>query len=419
MPCRIVVRRIRLGVGVSVAVHAALAAIVFAYEGAPRPALALDPGLAVTAPAPAAPAVLDDDPPALEVAILSALPPALPPAPLLPPATARPAAAARREQPPAAAPTPAISAGASAPAETAAAADPGAAPRAHSYWFDLRRARVDLRIPLVLDPSSHLPPAALRGPAEPGLVDDLDRAPSHRRAAPAARLPGDLQPAGGGSYRSDQGVFTAHVAPDGTVKLTDAPNLRADLALPTAREIGDGIGRWYEPGRYPAPRGGPAPYPPVSGSIDAGDRSGTVIAPVGRGSFDLTDWLMRRRGQDPYARKKLLWLDATREARARLGAAHRAEQLRRTPELVQRNLDRVWQLVPDGPGRREALFELWDEAAEAGDAALVEAGRDARRAILGFIRARMPAGGPDAYTADELAALNHRRQAREAFTPYD
>jgi hypothetical protein len=102
-----------------------------------------------------------------------------------------------------------------------------------------------------------------------------------------------------------------------------------------------------------------------------------------------------------------------------MGTAHREQQLRRTSQLMQRNLDQLWQRVADPTARRAALFELWDETIEAGDELAVEAGRAARTLVIGFIRARLPAGGPDAYTADELAALNRRRQSKAIFAPYE
>ncbi|MBV8763025.1 MAG: hypothetical protein JO257_37410 [Deltaproteobacteria bacterium] len=42
----------------------------------------------------------------------------------------------------------------------------------------------------------------------------------------------------------------------------------------------------------------------------------------------------------------------------------------------------------------------------------------ARLYIIAFIRWKLPAGGPDAYTAAELAALNAQRQSKQPFAPY-
>src|SRR6185436_9687493 len=102
----------------------------------------------------------------------------------------------------------------------------------------------------------------------------------------------------------------------------------------------------------------------VSGSVDAGDRSKTAVVPIAGGGFDVTDALMRRKGQDPYASKKLAFLDSTRDERVQRGTAHREQQLRQTSQIMQRNLDRLWQRVADPRARRTALFELWDEVIE-------------------------------------------------------
>ena len=48
---------------------------------------------------------------------------------------------------------------------------------------------------------------------------------------------------------------------------------------------------------------------------NSNDQSATVVVPIIAGQFDTTDWLMRRHGIDPYASKKLKFLDATRETR--------------------------------------------------------------------------------------------------------
>ena len=90
-----------------------------------------------------------------------------------------------------------------------------------------------------------------------------------------------------------------------------------------------------------------------------------------------------------------------------------------TPQLVQRNLDRLWATTPDPAARKQALFELWDECVETGDPAAVSAGEAARRLVIGFIRTHLPAGGPDAFTPAELAALARIRNSKTAFAPYE
>jgi hypothetical protein len=389
---RIFVRKLPAGVVVSVAVHAAVVAIVHVIEPAPRPVPEL-PLVAVEL----VPVELTPPPPtAVERAALPE--PAAAPAqessqpPVAPPPAAPPRAAA------------AISTGAREAVEvTPPGTDPGATPAPRSPWFDLRRGRgpaVDLRIP-------------------PGLFDGLANVPRGTDAARPVTPTGQLQESGGGRHRSDQGPFVATVAPDGGVTLKDRRNLGVRVVLPTPRDIANGISRWYYSDKGPdGQRGERALEKAVGGSIDPGDRTRTTIIPVLGGGFDLTDAIMRHKGSDPYASKKLAFLDSTRDERVQIGTAHREQQLRKTAQIVQQHLDRTWRDVADPRARRQALFELWDEVVEAGDASLVEAGVAARKLVIGCIRARLPAGGPDAYTAEELAALNRRRQSKALFQPY-
>jgi len=260
-----------------------------------------------------------------------------------------------------------------------------------------------------------------------GRWDDLDHAP--RGTVPEQdQKTGILRESGGGTRRSDQGVFVAKVNPDGTVKLTDRRNLHVHLALPSAGDLGRGLAAWYETdrGTYGEPLD-PAKVAPLSkdfhvtpgASTDSGDRASTVLIPVIGGGFDINDWLMRRHSGDPYASRKLALLDATRDERAQLGGKHRAEQLKRAAEIMQRNLDALWQAIADPRARKQALFELWDECVEVGDPTLVAAGQAARRLVIGFIRARLPAGSAAAYTPTELAELARTKQSAAAFTPYE
>ena len=261
-------------------------------------------------------------------------------------------------------------------------------------------------------------------PALPaGRWDDLDHVP--RGTAPEKDLAtGQLHEAGGGTYRVDEGMFVAKFAADGSVKITDGPNVNVHLALPTPKSLGRAATRWYYSDKGPNGAEGDTSMAKqiqaVAGSTtDPDDRSRTVIVPILAGGFDATDALMRAHGQDPYASRKLKVLDGTRDERVQIGNRHRAEQLKHATQLMQNNLDALWARSLDVRARKQALFELWDECVEAGDPALVEAGAAARRLVIGAIRAHLPATGPDAYTAAELAALARAKQSRAAFAPYD
>ena len=190
-----------------------------------------------------------------------------------------------------------------------------------------------------------------------------------------------MQPAGGGRYRNEQATFASEIARDGAVHFVDKPNIQRE---------GPGL------------------------------------------RFDVTDLAMRRRGDDPYARTKLHFLDKTREERAAMGVRRRNELLARAGDgswpcaasvisapwtRVLASIERLWESTGDLAARKQGMFELWDDCAETGDAAVVAAGVTVRQLVVGAIRARLI--GTDAYAAAELALLNAHRRSTARFAPYD
>jgi len=298
------------------------------------------------------------------------------------------------------------------------------------------------------------PPASPPGPGEPARAADPHRWLTMRRGdAPRLALPagrwdaldhppagtspvrasasGLLDDAGGGRMRSDQDVFMARVERDGTMTLEDQPNLKVYLALPSPRALGRALAGWYESdkgagdggdttmSRHLQVSGGATTEPPDPTTPRPKDRETTAIVPVIGGGFDVTDWLMRRHGGDPYSARKLAVLDATRDERVELGKRDRAAQLARVPQTVQRHLQALWASAGELAARKQALFEAWDDCAETGEPALVDAGAAARRMVIGFIRARLPAGSAGAYSEAEIAALARTQHSKSAFRPYD
>ncbi|HEY1547038.1 MAG TPA: hypothetical protein VGG28_04435 [Kofleriaceae bacterium] len=135
------------------------------------------------------------------------------------------------------------------------------------------------------------------------------------------------------------------------------------------------------------------------------------------GSFDITDAFMRHHGVDPYAAEKRKFLDDTREERYEIGKRAQHEVLQHSGGLAYEALENVWAKTADVRARKQAVFELWDDCAESGNADLVEGGRAARAMIVAFIQARFV--GADAYTPDELAAFNAKKASRATFAPYE
>ncbi|HTR55913.1 MAG TPA: hypothetical protein VMJ10_34795, partial [Kofleriaceae bacterium] len=138
---------------------------------------------------------------------------------------------------------------------------------------------------------------------------------------------------------------------------------------------------------------------------------------AGKMAFD--DAIMRRYGIDPYASAKLKWLDETRDERAAIGMANRKDMLAHADQFMQQNLDAMWAQIADPTQRKRALFMMWDEIAESGDDALVQAGEAARKYLVGFVRSHLPRGSAGAFTSDELAQLNAHRTSHATFTPYE
>ncbi|MBA3462720.1 MAG: hypothetical protein H0T46_22375 [Deltaproteobacteria bacterium] len=237
---------------------------------------------------------------------------------------------------------------------------------------------------------------------------------------------GQLDPSGNGTHRSDQGPFVAKVGRDGSVKLKDKKNFSIRIALPSPKQLGKMIGDWYQDpnkpvGFLPPEKITKAPVinaEESSGADKKRDHGDVTTIPILAGGFDISDALMRRNGQDPYASKKLAFLDSTREERVQIGMRHRSEQLAMAPQIMKKNLERLWATVADPAERREVLYQLWDEVEEAGSDELVEAGRQARQLVIAWIRWKLPAGSPHAYSTDELAALNKRRTSKAVLAPY-
>jgi hypothetical protein len=167
-----------------------------------------------------------------------------------------------------------------------------------------------------------------------------------------------------GTYVTEKETFRAKVERDGTVALSDKPNLSRQ-----------GLGA----------------------------------------KFDVTDAVMRSQGMDPYAREKLKFLDRTRDQRVAIGKEYRKEVLSKSAEIMRRNLDRMWVIMKTTAARKQALFDLWDEVAETGDPELVAGGVEARALLLRFAQVKL--AGADAFTPEEVARFNQKRTSKAVFAP--
>jgi hypothetical protein len=260
----------------------------------------------------------------------------------------------------------------------------------------------------------------------------LHEDPDAHRADVAIEPSGGLVDNGGGTYRKSRPGFTGYVDRDGKVSFKDKKSFSADVRIPNpvrlAKAAARGLEDWY---RDPGKQVRDAERDWTSGlevedftrpidQDDSAEHGDVATIPVLGGSTEITDYVMRKLGQDPYQSDKLLWMDETRDERAKIGSVHRERQLKRADEIMRRHLDRLWARTDLGiAAKREALFELWDDGAEDGDAMLVEAANRARALVVGFVRAKLPAGSAGAFTAAELDRLNRRRTSRARFAPYE
>ena len=290
--------------------------------------------------------------------------------------------------------------------------------------------------------TSHL---RMRGP-DLGLAPDAaERIVAGGGAAPPDELRRSrkLQPQPGGRAVVYDRVATLRVDADGKAHFEDVDDIDVKVRLPIPRvweidkmrvELGGRLTEWLkdpEAGkRYRPSSELPRHLQAVPGACDgwgaafcddplapgseqlARERT-QVTGPLLGGSLDITAWLHRKFIGDPYASRKLKLLDDTRDERVAMGQAYRAQQSARSGEYMRKNLERLWAEEAHPVARRAALFELWDECTD--DAA----GLRARAMVIGWIRRRVPAGSPDAYTAAELILLQERKASRAAFAPYD
>jgi hypothetical protein len=282
----------------------------------------------------------------------------------------------------------------------------------------------------------------MRGPDLGLSTETAERIAAAGEKPDELRKSGRLRPQPGGAAVVHDLVTTMTVDPDGKVHFDDIKDIDPKFRLPIPKvwklnqvreDLGHELTEWFkdpEAGK----RFGPSSELPrhLQASPGACDQWGATmcddpLAPrieklvrerkkvmggfLG-GAADITAWLHRKYVGDPYLSRKLKLLDDTRDERVAMGEKHRAQQQARSAEFMRRNLDRLWAVESDPVARRAALFTLWDECGDD------EAGARARAVVIGWIRARLPAGSQDAYTDDELKLLQTHRTSSATFAPY-
>lgn len=257
----------------------------------------------------------------------------------------------------------------------------------------------------LLDPSRRAAPPTDAERARQ-QIQALARAASARGApaVDAGSLVEQLEALEGGGYRYVTGGFVATIQVDGSVSFVDTDHREGLFSSALPGRDPTNVFEPYGPTIQLFTRIDGAPVPRVMG-IPVADEAATL----GSASFDPTAALIRATGQDPYAPEKACFLQDTLSLRADLRAAHERAQM----AGLRLHLERLW-FDDSRPAaeRRAALFAAWDECREE------EVGALARELIVSFIRQHLPAGSADAFTADELRALNARRTSTAPFAPY-
>lgn len=134
------------------------------------------------------------------------------------------------------------------------------------------------------------------------------------------------------------------------------------------------------------------------------------------GGFDITDLLMRAKGDDPYRAEKKAFMDTTEAMRKKMAQAALKERVQESLAQVPGRLHQIWRDVRMTPAeRRRLIYETWKDAAES-DSTVDDAGREACATVEAFVRRYLPAGSEDAYTDEELQRYN--RGQKLAFAPY-
>ena len=163
-------------------------------------------------------------------------------------------------------------------------------------------------------------------------------------------------------------------------------------------------------------------FDPRSGDVSFTDRPGFQYEGFGSSAsgregltfnFDLNDGMHRRHGSDPRQSERR-WLmsrtqafrDSASDAAVQTQAATAGRSVR---GRLQRILDDEARPIES---RRAQIFRTWDQCSEE------EVGLATRRAIIAFVRERLPAGSANAFTSSEIARLNGGRRSTEAFAPY-
>ena len=231
------------------------------------------------------------------------------------------------------------------------------------------------------------------GPAV--LAPQAQAGPSESVAERDARISTELN-----SHLREVANFQAHL----TTRPTPEPR-----TLPDGRISFEGVGLTMI-------------FDPRSGDVSFTDRPGFQYEGFGSSSsgregltfnFDLNDGMHRRHGSDPRQSERRWLMSRTQSYRDTASDAAVATQATTAGRSVRGRLQRILDdETRPIEARRAQIFRTWDQCSEE------EVGLATRRAIVAFVRERLPAGSATAFTSGEISRLNGGRRSTEPFAPY-
>jgi hypothetical protein len=129
------------------------------------------------------------------------------------------------------------------------------------------------------------------------------------------------------------------------------------------------------------------------------------------GGFDVTDWIMKGKKNDPYRYEKEKFLKHTQKKRDELAKKAREADIENSLAQLPWTCDEIWrERGQPAVQRRKRLYELWRDVEDS------DAGARARDVIMAYVRKKIPATSSDAYTDEELALWNEGTARK--FEPY-
>jgi hypothetical protein len=136
-------------------------------------------------------------------------------------------------------------------------------------------------------------------------------------------------------------------------------------------------------------------------------------------SFDLTDLVMKLRGETLNRPKKKQFLEDTKALRSEMARDVNKENLAQSVIDLRSRLEAVWdnQHLTVLEKKRQ-LFAMWDDCTEDGSDDVVNTSSLIRTMIISFISHHLPHGSEHAYSKAELETFNSTRQSQSVFAPY-